>query len=240
MTALRFSLSVLTALFAFSLASAEEARGRLARIDPDKKEMQLQIGGPLRGRAMLRLSLDAKTEIFVGGQAATLKDLTEGQRIHVVFQERDGKAVARSIHALGLRAMQQRPETPLPPPRKEGDGLTGVLQRVALTDREIVLIGPGAKGPQTETTFIVPEKTPILRDGKKIAFDDLKEGETASVQAESRKGRMTAKSIQVGKASAEVPAQPATPPRRNLIPRLRRALQLADELLRQMEERKEK
>jgi hypothetical protein len=112
--------------------------------------------------------------------------------------------------------------------------VTGTLQRVALTDREVVVIGPGAKGPRTETTIAVPEKTPITRNGKTIAFDALKEGELVTVKAQSQKGQLSAISIQVGPASA---AESAPPSLRALIPRLRQALKFADDLLRQMEDR---
>ena len=80
----------------------------------------------------------------------------------------------------------------------------------------------------------MPENVTITRSGKKISVDDLKEGETVTVRTESRKGRLTALSIQSGKvAAAEAPAMP---PRRDILPRLRQALKLADELLREMEE----
>ncbi|MGH7225265.1 MAG: hypothetical protein ACRELF_18745, partial [Gemmataceae bacterium] len=125
-------------------------------------------------------------------------------------------------------------------PAKPGEGVTGILRRIGLTDHEIVVIGPGAEGPKTETVLSVTKDTVITRDGKKIALDGLKEGETATVKAKKDKDRLTAASIQVGEGAAS-PAAPAAqgaaPPRRNLIPRVRRALQMADELLRQMEER---
>jgi hypothetical protein len=193
---------------------------------------------------VLDLKIDAKTQILVGGQPATLDDLTSSRRVRVVFEQRDGKAVARVVRSLGLLRLMQPPPAPqlpqLPQPRpvaplKEGEGVAGTLQRVALTDREIVVIGPGAKGAQTETTIAVPEEAAITRDGKKIALDDLKEGETVTVRTESRKGRLTARSIQAGKVAAAAEA-PAMPPRRDILPRLRQALKLADELLREMEE----
>jgi Cu/Ag efflux protein CusF len=232
MTALRFSLSLTTALVFLTAASAEEARGRILKIDPDKKEMRLGGLAPWRG-AVLDLKVETKTEIFVGGQPATLNDLTPGQRVRVIFEQRDGKAVARTVRSLGLmRLLQPLPARPAAP-LKEGEGVSGTLQRVALTDSEIVVIGPGAKGARTETTIAVPEGTTITRDGKKIAFEDLKEGETVTVKTESRKGQLTATSVQAGKVAAV--AAPAMP-RRDFIPRLRQALKLADELLREMEE----
>jgi hypothetical protein len=232
MTALRYSLSLVTGLLILSAASADEARGRIVQIDPDKKELRLETRAPVRG--MLDLKIDAKTRIFIAGQPATLDDLAPGRRIRVVFEPRGGKPVAQVIRSLGLNLLQPPAATrPAAAAPKEGEGISGTLQRVAVTDREIVVIGPGAEGPQTETTIAVPEDTAIMREGKKITFDKLKEGETATVKTEMRKGKLTAVSIQVGQAAA---ARAAAPPRRNLIPRLRQALKLADELLREMEE----
>jgi hypothetical protein len=236
MTARRVCLSLAVGLLLVTAASAEEARGRILKIDPDKKELRVEGLGPWRG-TVLDLKIDPKTQILVGGQPATLDDLAPSGRVRVVFEKRDGKAVAQVIRSLGLLRLMQPPQPPQPRPAaplKEGEGVAGTLQRVALTDREVVVIGPGAKGPQTETTVAVPEGTAITRDGKKITLDDLKEGETVTVRTESRKGRLTAVSIQAGKAAAA--QAPAMPPRRDIIPRLRQALKLADELLREMEE----
>lgn len=234
MTALRFSLSLAMGLLLITAASADEARGRVVQIDPDKKELRLETRRPQRG-SVLDLKTDAKTQIFIGGQPAKLSDLSPGRRIRVVFEMRDGKPTAQVIRSLGLNLAQPQPAAPQPAAPKEGDGAAGTLQRVASTDREIVVIGPGAKGAETETTIAVPEETTITRDGKKITLDDLKEGQTVTVKTESQKGKLTAVSIQVGQAA---PAKPNAPPRRNLIPRLRQALQMADELLRAMEEQR--
>ena len=86
----------------------------------------------------------------------------------------------------------------------------------------------------------MPEDTPITKDGKALAFDSLKEGEAVTVKAAPRKGRLTALSIQVGQASAaSAQAMPDMPPRREILPRLRKALQLADELLQEIERQRE-
>jgi Cu/Ag efflux protein CusF len=221
-------------LFLIMAASADEARGRIVRIDPDKKELRLETRRPQRG-SVLDLKIDTKTQIFIGGQPAKLSDLSPGRRARVVFEMQDGKPTAQVIRSLGLNLAQPQPAAPQPAAPKEGEGVAGTLQRVASTDREIVVIGPGAKGAETETTIAVPEEASITRDGKKITLDDLKEGETVTVKTESQKGKLSAVSIQVGQAA---PAKSNAPPRRNLIPRLRQALQMADELLREMEEQR--
>ena len=233
MTALRFTLSLATGLVLVAAVSADEARGRIVQIDSDKNVIRLETRRPRRGVAVLDVKIDAKTQILIAGQPATLNDLAPNRRIRVVFEQRDGKAVAQVIRSLGLMAPPPAGR-PLAPP-KDGEGVAGTLQRVGLADREIILIGPGPKGPETETTIGVPEKTAITRDGKKIALDDLKEGEAVVVKTESDKGKLKAVSIQAGQAVAG--AKPAAPPRRDLIPRLRQALKMADELLREMEDR---
>jgi hypothetical protein len=232
MTALRIVLSLATGLVFLAAAAADEARGRIVQIDPDKKQIRLETRRPVRG--VLDVKIDAKTQILIGGQPATLTDLAPNRRIRVVFEPCDGKPVAQVIRALNLNLAQPQPAA-RPAPPKDGEGVAGTLQRIGLADSEIVVIGPGPKGPETETTLAVPEGTAITRDGKKIALDDLKEGEVVTVKTESRKGKLTAVSIQVGQAAAV--AQPPAPPRRELIPRLRQALKMADELLREMEDR---
>ena len=233
MIAQRISLGLATGLLFVTAAVAEEARGRIIQIDPDKKEIRLETRRPVRG--VLDVKIDAKTEILIGGQPATLKDLAPNRRIRIVFEQRDGKAVAQVIRAFGLNLAQPQPAVrPVAPP-KDGEGMAGTLQRISSADSEIVVIGAGPKGANTETTIAVVEKTAILRDGKKIALDDLKEGETVTVKTELRKSKLTAVSIQTGQAAPAV--QPAGPPRRDLIPRLRQAMKIADELLREMEER---
>ena len=101
----------------------------------------------------------------------------------------------------------------------------------SLTDREVVVVGPGAKGPETETTIAVPETARVLRDGKAIPFDELKEGEGVTVSVEKHDGRLTAKSLQVGVAVA----QPA--PASNVVPRVRMILRIVDGILQQMEKK---
>ena len=229
MTAFRCVLSVVAGFILTGMISAEEARGRILRIDSERQEIRLERHRPRRG--VLDVKIDAQTQIRIGGRPAKLDDLRPGRRIRVVFEVRDGKPVAQVIHSLGLNLLQSSPAASQPATPKEGEGIWGTLQRVSLTDREIVVIGPGSKGAETEMTIAVPEETLILREGKKISLDDLKEGEKVTVKAELRKGQWTAVSIQVG----TVPTQSAASPYRSLIPRLRQVLKLADELLGQLD-----
>jgi hypothetical protein len=243
MTVFRIFLGLMTGLVLTATIVADEARGRIVQVDPDKKEIRLEMRRPQRG--VLDVKIDAKTQILIGGQPAALKDLAPNRRIRVVFEQRDGKPVAQVIRSLGslplaaplggrgLGEGRQPAAGPVAP--KDGEGVTGMLQRISSADSEIVVVGPGAKGAETETTIAVPEQTAITRDGKKITLDDLKEGEAVTVKTELRKDKLTAVTIQVGAAAAAPP--PAARPRRDLIPRLRQALKMADEMLREMEER---
>src|SRR5262245_49484079 len=108
MTALRFSLSLAAGLILLTVASAEEARGRTLKTDPDKDERRLEGLGPWRG-TVLDLKVGPKTEIVVGGQSVTLSDLAPGQRIRVVYEQRDGKAVAQVVRSFGLLRLLQPP-----------------------------------------------------------------------------------------------------------------------------------
>jgi hypothetical protein len=230
MAATRFTAGLFTILALTGVASAADVRGLIVRVDPDKKELILEgRGGGLRGMPLAFL-LDKDTEVLFGRQPGTLADLAPGRRVRLTIEDRDGRPVARVIHVVGAR-----PAAPAPPPG--GDGISGVLQRVAFTDREIVVIGPGPKGPETETTIAVTDATKIRKGDKTVAFEELKEGEAVTVQAEKRDSRLTAVTIQVG-PSGPVPAM--APEQRDLLPRIRRALQMADKILEQMEKSREK
>ena len=111
------------------------------------------------------------------------------------------------------------------------DAVTGVLRRIGYSDREVVVVGPGAKGQETETTVVVPEAARIVKNGKDAKLDDLKEGEAASVQIEQKDGHLSAVAIQVGPGAA--PEKRMT----KAIPRIRRLLKVADQILQGMEKR---
>ena len=106
----------------------------------------------------------------------------------------------------------------------EGDALTGVLRRVGYSDREVVLVGPGEKGAETETTVEVPASAHITKDGKDATLDDLNEGENAAVQVEQKDGRLSALSIQVGPGVAPPPGKRGA----KIIPKVRKVLHIVD------------
>ena len=230
----RFALVVTTLLTLAAATPPAEVRGVVAPIDPDKKELVLEGRGiGLRG-AVLVFELPDATPVMFGDQAGTLADLEVGRRVRVQYDVSDGRQVALAIRVLGGPPPAAPVATVTPSAPAAGDGLTGVLRHVGYSDREVVVVGPGPKGSETETTVAVPETARITKDGKEATLDDLKEGDAAAVQAENKDGRLSALSIQVGPGAAPVPAdRPAS----KVIPRLRLLLKVADQVLQGMENR---
>jgi cold shock CspA family protein len=224
MTTPRFTLGLLAVLALAGAAAADEVRGVVQRVDTDKKELLIEgRGRGVRGEA-LTFALAPDVEVLFADSPGGVSDLAPGRVVRVRFVERDGRDVAVTVLVRGKR--------PAAPAVAAGAGdLTGELRRVSPSDREIVVVGPGPKGPETETTLAVPDDAKILRGDKPLTFDDLKEGQQASVRVEKRDGKPTAASIQVGPGA---PA-PAGPEKGRVITRLRRLLQLADQILGQME-----
>jgi hypothetical protein len=219
----RLLLSLAVSLVASSALCAAEVRGVIASVDVKRHELVLDKVRPKMPAQAF--TLDDKTQVLFGRGAGTLNDLPVGRHVRVEFEERDGKLVVTAIHVNG------RPPAPPAAPADAG-ALTGTLRRVAVTDREIVVVGPGAKGPETETTVAVPESAKVTRDGKSVALGELTEGESVAVTAEKKDGRWTATAIRAG-AGAAAPA-----PQSNVVPRVRLILRIVDGILQQMEQKK--
>jgi hypothetical protein len=214
-------------------AIADEVRGRIVTVDLGRKELVVHHGGRARG-VDYRFVLDDQTQVLFGGEPGKLADLPTGRVARVSYEDRDGKPVARTIRVpLPLRGLTEAKTPPAVPGRPTGDAVTGTLQRIALTDREIVVLGPGSKGPQTETTIGVPEGAAISRDGKKIGLDGLQEGDAVTVMVERKEGQLTARSVQVGKT----PPAAAAMQKDDVLPRVRQVLRIIDQILQQIEKR---
>jgi hypothetical protein len=227
----RFALALMLGLTCGTAAWADEVRGRIVGVDLDKHQVRIEGLARARGRT-LTLLLDDKTQVSVGNQAATPADLAVGRRARVVYEDRDGKKVATSIRVLGLLRAANRPAPAAP---ADANTVTGTLLRVAPTEREVVVVGPGPKGPETETTVTVPEGVKILKGDKALTIEVLKEGEQVTVKVDRRGGRPVAVSVHVGPLPAGAAAE-----RPNVIPRLRMALQIADQILQQMDRQNQK
>jgi len=229
-----FALALTAVLAVAAAVPAAEVRGVVTKIDPDKKELVLEGRGIGRRGAVLVFELPDGTPVLFGDQAGALSDLEAGRRVRVDYDVSDGRQVAQAIHVLSgpkpaAPTASTTPTTPAP-----GDGLTGVLRHVGYSDREIVLVGPGPKDAETETTIAVPEAAHIVKDGKDATLSDLKEGDAAAVQAEKKDGRLTALSVQVGPGAA---AAPAEKPASKVIPRVRLILKVVDQVLQGMDNR---
>lgn len=216
MIANRFLLGLAAGLTCTLTAAAADVRGRITRVDLAKKELVVEGLGRFRGET-LTLTLDAKTRVQFGAAAATAEDLVSGRRARITYDETGGRMVARVIRVRG-----PRPERAAP----AAGAVSGKLLRVALTDREVVVMAKGPKG-ETETTVAVPEKVRISRGGKALTLDDLKEGEVVTVRTEKRGGRLTAVSIQVGAGAATMSD------RAQRIQQVRRVFKLIDAVLEQ-------
>jgi cold shock CspA family protein len=219
-------------LVSASRAVGAEVRGTVASVDAAKNELKVEGRGAERG-SMLVFALGDKTLVLFGSEKATVADLRPGRRVRVEFEETaDGQKLARVIHAIGRVPAQPVAATPALP-MASGDAVTGVLQRVSRSDREVVVIGPGPKGAETESTVAVPEGTKIVKEGKPVSLESLKEGDAVAVRVERHDGRLTALEMQAG-PGATLSASPA-PERGRLVPRVRQALHIADEVLKRLD-----
>jgi hypothetical protein len=195
---------------------AEEVRGIIVKVDPDKKQLVLE--GKNRGfkGIVLHLKIRDDTEIIIGRKPAKLTDLVTGKRARVFFEAQgkdrvairismaDGSALGEVLRNLtgGLQSSEPAPPQAIESKKLPSDlsSVSGTLQRVARTDREIVVVSPGpSKNSEVETTFLVPENAKISRGQKALQLKDLREGEQVVVTGEKRDGKLTAKAIEVGR-----------------------------------------
>jgi Cu/Ag efflux protein CusF len=71
------------------LAVAAEKEGMIQTINPMTKEITLDDGS--------KLAWDGNTQIMVEGKPGRLEQLKQGERVKVSFDEKNGKAVAKSV-----------------------------------------------------------------------------------------------------------------------------------------------
>jgi len=223
-------------------APAAEVRGIIVKVDPKNHEVVIEARGRgMRGREFT-LTLDKETEFRKGKEAAREADLTPGERVRIVYENDAGTRRALRITiqgaALAELAKPAPPAAPVPAPGNDvkpgpndANTVSGVLRRLALTDREIVVVGPNPAGKaEKETTIFVPEAAKITKDQKTLHLDDLKEGEQVTVQIEKDAHEIAAKSIQVGAMVAN-PKMTNPGPRGDRIEKARRILKIIDGFL---------
>jgi hypothetical protein len=220
-----YTLALAATLLLAALAQADEVRGVICKVDVDKKEILLEgRGRGVRG-VILRFELDKDTRVVFGQAAGEPADLMPGKHVHVVFEMHGERAVALLIHAFGSPPARTVPA--------RGDAITGTLQRVAVTDREIVVLGAGKDGPDTETTFAIAENTKITRGERTISLEELKEGESVAVTGEKRGSRWTATVVQAGGgARAASPAGPKGERLEKILAIVGKVLQIVGEMRR--------
>jgi len=246
-----FTGGVVALLFLTAVCRAEEFRGKISKVDPAKQEVIVEGRGSARGQA-LGFAVNAETRIQLGKEPAKLEDLRAGDRVRLSFENRNNQRVALSITDLSLRPKSalggNAPAANAPnPPAAPGAGpnaalgpnsLAGRLVRVGLTEREIVLLSPGATGgKETETTLLIPSDVKVSRDQKPLKFEELKAGEQVTVRTEQREGHLVAAMIQSG--GQVTAASPPSQPENRRIERIRQALKLADWILQQIDEQRE-
>jgi hypothetical protein len=222
-------LSLFASLLLGHPSLAAEFRGVILKADPETKQLTIE-GRGLGVRGMiLTFHMDKDSQIQLGRKPATAADLSPGRRVRVTYELHGDRRVALLITLLGGQS-QVPPASSAP---GNPDNLSGTLRRVSFTEREVVIIGPGPKGGEVETTLTVPPDAKITKDQKEIPFDDLKEGDLVLVHVEKRDGKLVAKSIQLGVTAS---ASPNAEPSQNNIARLRKALKLIDAFLQMMEQ----
>jgi hypothetical protein len=251
-----FSGAVIVFFVSALAGYAEEFRGKITKVDPAKKEIVVEGRGSARGVA-LGFAVNPETRILLGREPAKLEDLQVGDRVRLLYENRERQRVAISITDLSLlpklaelgnaltpSAPPGSPPAPMAPggnapaaPALGPNMIAGRLARVGLTEKEIVLISPGGQGAkETETTLLIPSDVKISKDQKPLKLEDLKEGEQVTVRTQKREGHLVAAEIQAGGPATA--AMPAPPPENRRIEKIRQVLKMADWFLQQLEEQK--
>jgi hypothetical protein len=225
----RCAWSLLGFLLLGPAMAAEEVRGIVLKTDADKQVLTIEGRGKGIRKSMLTFKVDKETQILFGRKMGRLTDLSAGKRVRVLYEVQNGQAVALRITAPGAV-----PAQPISPAPKDANALVGTLQRVALTDREIVIIAPGPKGgTEIETTLLVPEDAKITKDQKVVRLEDLREGVQVVVVPEKQNGKLLARSIQVGAA----PVGNSAVPEERRIEKIRRILKMIDYFLEKIDKK---
>jgi hypothetical protein len=215
--------TLLTVLLLGAAVAADEVRGVLLQLDAAKQVVTIEGRGKGIRKMTLTFQVNKDTQVLLGRKSGRLTDLPAGKRVRVLYEVQNGQRVALQITAPGVAPAQ--PTLPVP---QDANAIVGTLQRVALTDREIVVIGPGPKGgTEVETTLLVPEDAKITKDQKVVRLEDLTEGVQAVVIPEKKNGKLLARSIQVGAAPVDNRAAPGE----RRIEKLRRILKQIDSFL---------
>jgi Cu/Ag efflux protein CusF len=246
MLARKYVLGLLAPMLIACSVHAEELRGVVIKADPSRKIFTIETRGGkrVRGRVITFL-VGNDTQILRGKDTAALADLSAGERVRVTFEDRGNGPVALMVRmheplssilsAPGAAPAPNGPPPPQPLPADGANTVSGVARRVALTDREIVVVRSDGKSGEMETTIEVPADAKITRDQKPARLEDIKEGQTISVQTQHKNGKVLAQSIEVGATRAAAAPPAAANPDRARVQRLRMILKMVDFYLQQMD-----
>jgi Cu/Ag efflux protein CusF len=225
MNTTRASLAVLLLLGSSVAALADEVRGVITRVDPEKKVLEIETRGRRVRRTSMTFDIGKDTAVTVGRQQGDPGSLQAGDRVTVFFDSHDGKRVATQIRTLGLRLWAgTNPATGNPE-----NMVAGTLAHVEAKDREIIIMSPDPSGEgHSEVKLKVDESAHVSRDQKPASLEDLKEGDHVLVRTNDGQEKRTALDIQAGKFS--LPADVAASRRE----RLERIFEAADRILRQI------
>ncbi|CAN5560224.1 hypothetical protein BH10PLA2_BH10PLA2_03610 [soil metagenome] len=91
----KFSIG-LVALLWVGPAFADEIRGTLLRLSPDKQEVVVDVR-ERRRTISYTFRLDGETQVMLGQKPGKFADLTVGRRVRVLFEMQNGQPIARSI-----------------------------------------------------------------------------------------------------------------------------------------------
>src|SRR4051794_20503652 len=84
-------------LAAAGLAAADDVRGVVRKVDPDKKEVVLEVKSKPDKGTSLTFSVGPDVKITLGKQPGKLADLEPGLRVHFSYETRDGKQILVSL-----------------------------------------------------------------------------------------------------------------------------------------------
>jgi hypothetical protein len=129
-----------------------------------------------------------------------------GKHARVLFEMQGNEPVALRVKVADVAAALHAilgPDSGSPPTAvirntpAEGTSVSGILRRISLTDREIIVIGSGpTRNAEVETTFSVPDNVKISQMDRTMRLEDLHEGQHVTVTGEKRDGRLEAKAIE--------------------------------------------
>jgi hypothetical protein len=232
-----YSSAVLILLLPTRDLSGSEVRGVIIKADDKAHEVTLEARSKGMRGAVLKFVTNADTQVRIGKQPAGFADLTPGKRVRVVFEEREGRLVAYTIQIVSLPLLMPPGGPPFgvppgpganPPISNDPNAISGLLRRISVTEGEIVVVA-AAGGGENEMVLTVADNARILRDGKPIRLEDLKENEPVVIREDKKDNKLVARSIEAGTATGLAP--PPAPQDENRIQKVRRILQTIDGFL---------